>query len=111
MTKLGSAKPIETWKSWPHGKLRKGDVVTVFWCYEGIHGATYAEDNYLLLECIMKNDQIENWSTMIIGGGEISGQQYSGSFLEHIIYSRDFDNETFEDWQRVALMMRADIEE
>lgn len=110
MIEIGNrlSSPIEVWEHWPIGKLQKGDIVRVSWSYDGVHGPVYSEDTYLLIERISKDESHESWRTMVFGNSSNNGKVKNYDFHEHTIYSDDFQNDAPGDWQRVALMVRAE---
>ena len=100
--------PLETWKDWPRGTLRKGDIVRVSWNYDGVHGPVWVEDTYLLLEGFEDEDKSECWSALVISEKDGTGEKNIGKFRRVTIHSEDFRYEGVGDWQRISLMVRAE---
>lgn len=100
--------PIEVWERWPLGKLYKGDILRVSWWYDGVHGPVSSEDHYLLLDCLNKTDDEETWDCMIFDE-TTNGDKKPATFRQHTINSSDFGAmEDGTDWQRIALIARAE---
>lgn len=100
--------PIETWSSWPAGKLHKGDLLRVSWSYEGVHGPVYHEDNYILLECVMLDNDKETWDCLIFDRIVNGEKRETEKLRHHTIYSSDFESNLDGDWQRISLIARAE---
>ena len=99
--------PIEVWEQWPLGRLQKGDILRVSWWYNGVHGPVSSEDHYLLLNCTEKSEEKEVWSTLIFDE-TTNGEKRPGGFRQHTITSSDFGTVDGSDWQKIALIARAE---
>jgi hypothetical protein len=100
--------PIQIWENWPHGHLRKGDILRVSWWYEGVHGPVSSEKHHLLLECPKVDEDEEVWDCMIFDE-TTNGEKRPTEFRQHTIYSSDFRvMADSADWQRIALIVRAE---
>lgn len=110
MIEIGDTRnaPIQVWENWPHGHLRKGDILRVSWWYDGVHGPVSSEEHYLLLECLKVDEDEEVWDCMIFDE-TTNGEKRPTEFRQHTIYSSDFVSmEDRTDWQRIALIARSE---
>lgn len=100
--------PLKTWETWPMDTMKKGDIVRVSWSYDGVHGPMWQEDTYLLTEIAEKKEESETWNALIVRQSSVNGEEKTGQFRQITIHSDDFKNEIDGDWQRIALLVRAE---
>lgn len=74
----------------------------------------WKEDIYLLLEkekevdgFLVRNDE-EAWSALTLSEKDCNGERAGGELRRWTIFSSEFTQKDTEDWQRIALVARAE---
>lgn len=102
-------KPLASWRHWPCGLLKPGDIIRIDWSYEGTFGFIEKESTFLLVDCVTKEDDAECWKCLMMSTVTNGEKCNTTKMSEHTL--RYFgDSSDDENWQMINLLARSNDE-